>query len=427
MCAKETTIILTALSDDELQKEFPHMVEDLSEKQDDTIKRLKEDIVPVGDSSTPDSAAFQAQEVTEEKAEEKDRDFVHDCRLVEHDGVVYYVDEEGLWKKEANAESELLTAGSALNLSTDGRVIYYGVYNKTVSRTYYSSKIENYQYDMYKYDLSTDANEKLMSFVEAGRPICAVGDTVYYTDFPDDFDGNMAGLAQGICSYNTATGEKKYLCDGANLTASYDGKIFYRQIMPAGGNMGIHQIHCYDTQTESSTIISEDNAMSFKVINGKLYYVILNDFNVGIQGSSNVKLCCYDIATAETQVLLENSEKLLGLEDYDDKYVVSYNDNEKVFNRTDISTLEAEQIPLSEFGNAGKFPSVFRDKTESCIVFGTDTTKQIYTVDDSGSSVVSHGSLSCQSVIAFKNQTIFYTDPGDNNYYTGHIRYKSLK
>ena len=418
VCDKEITIILTTLSDDELQKEFPHTIEDISEKQDETIKRLKEDIVPVGDSSTPDSAASRSQEATEEKAEEKDRNFVHDHYLVEYDDVVYYADDDGLWKKEADSESEKLVSCSATNLATDGQIIYYGVYNKTVSRTYYSSKIENYQYDMYKYDLITGANEKLMSFVEAGKPICAVGDTVYYTDFPDDFDGNMAGLAQGICSYNTATGEKKYLCDGAHLTASYGGKIFYRQIMAAGGNMGVHQIHCYDTKTQTSKEISEDNVMNFKVIGDKLYYAIITEFGAGTEAASQYKLCCYDIATEETTVLRE----LEDLKDFDDKYAIGA--KQQKIRRFDLSSGEYDLISLSGF--IGNDTSVIRDNDTTYCFAGSNTHQTVYAISDDASSADTLGNLRCQYVLAVKDRKAFYIDPSDQNYYFYHIDYQKL-
>lgn len=418
VCNQKITVILTTLSDDDLNKLFTDVSEDISEKQDETIKRLKEDIVPVGDSSTPDSAASQSQEAKEEKAEEKDRNFVHDHYLVEYDDVVFYVDDDGLWKKEPDSESEKLVSCSATNLATDGQVIYYGVFNKTVTYNYYSTTIKNYQYDMYKYDLSTGSNEKLMSFVEAGRPICAVGDTVYYTDYPDDFDGNKAGLAQGICSYNTATGEKKYLCDGAHLTAFYGDKIFYREIMAAGGGMGVHQIHCFDIKTQSSKDVSEDNVMNLKVIGDKLYYTINTDFASGVMNSVHYKLCRYDIATEETTVLSE----LTNIKDFDDKYAIGANKQD--IERSDLASGKTEHIPLPGYG--GKYSSAIRDKNTTYAMAVNDTKYTIYAIDDDATSANNIGSVYAQSVLAVKDQTAFYINPSDKNFYFYHIDHQKL-
>lgn len=417
ICNQKTTIILTTLSDDDLNKLFPDVSEDISEKQDKAIKRLKDDLAETGDS-TPDSADSQGQETDGNQAEEKDRNFVKDHYLVEYDDVIYYADDDGLWKKEPDSESEKLVSCSATNLATDGQVIYYGAFNDTVSYSYYSTKIDINQYDLYKYDLKTGSNEKLTSFIEAGRPICAVGDTVYYTDFPDDFDGNMAGLAQGICSYNTATGEKKYLCDGAHLTASYDGKIFYREIMAAGGGMGVHQIHCLDTKTESSKEISEDNVISFKVIGDQLYYTINTDFASGTMSSVHYKLCRYDIATEETTELSEFSN----LKDYDDKYAIGA--DKQTVDRFDLSSGESEHITLS--GAGSNYTNVIRDKKTTYCIAVTNTKNIIYAIDDDSSSADNIGSLSCQSVLAIKDHTAFYIDPSDKNYYFYHIDQQKL-
>ena len=421
---KKVTVILSTLSDKDLDELFPDLIDNISEKQDDALKRLQ-DYSLTDDQATPDSAASPKEGSTDALTEEKDKNFVKDHYMVEYDGVVYYVDDDGLWKKEAGSDSELLYSCSATNLATDGRVIYYGVFNENVPYSYYSTTIEIHQYDMYRYDLRTGSNEKLTSFIEAGRPICAIGDVVYYTDFRDDFDGNMAGLAQGIRSYNIATGEKKYLCDGAHITQSCDGKIFYRQIMAAGGNMGVHQIYCYDTQTDSSEVISEDNAYSFKVIDGSLYYVILNNFNNGLN-TSDIQLCRYDVAASKTEVLLENTDKLHGLMDYDDKYVVGSNESARVFSRTELASGETDEIPLSDFGSQ-KPNAAFHDTNATYLFTGTNTSKQIYTVSDDGTSVVSNGSLSCQSVVGVRNQTVFYIEPNDKNYYFYHIDYQEIR
>lgn len=418
-CGKKITIILSTLSDKELSEMFPDLIDNISEKQDDAIQHLKERTDTEEDQSTPDSADPQSKDDSEDKVEtqteEKDRNFVKDHYLVEYDGVVYYVDDDGLWKKESGCESELLYSCSATNLATDGRVIYYGVFNETVPHPYSSSTIDVKQYDMYKYDLSTGSNEKLTSFIESGKPICAIGDIVYYTDYRDDFDGNAAGLAQGIRSYNTATGEKKYLCDGAQLADSCDGKIFYREIMAAGGNMGVHQIHCYDTQTGDSEIISEDNVTGFKVIGGKLYYII-SEFNTNGSGSS--QLYCYDISSSETEHLADSPVNLPG--SFDDQYIVGLTENRQALSRVNSTSGETEEISLSGLSD-NYLTTVLRDNHTTYIFDGSGSAKEMFTVDDDSQSAVSGGSISCESVLSVKNTTVFYIESGDKNYYNYHI------
>ena len=244
ICSQDVTIIITTLSDEELNKVFPTVDDSIADSCDDAIYKLKNnDITLVGADITEPSDEVASKADQTEAPKEKVGDFVKDDSLVAFDDVLYYVDENGLWKKEHDSDAELLYECSAFNLTTNGQVIYYGVYNETVDYQYYSQTIPTYQYDMYRYDLNNGTNEKLTSFIEAGRPICAVGDIVYYTDYSDDFDGNRAGLSMGLRSYNMSTGEKNYIVDGAHLTAYGNGKIFYRQIMAAGGGFGVHQIH----------------------------------------------------------------------------------------------------------------------------------------------------------------------------------------
>lgn len=354
--------------------------------------------------------------------------FVMDNRLVECNDVIYYADSNGLWKKEGNSDSKLLKKCSAINLATNGNVIYYGAYNKTKKYSPYDNQqVEVRQYDMYKYDLKTGSNDKITSFIADGEPICAIGDIIYYTDYPNDFDGNMAGISKGLCSYNTSTGKKEYICDGAHLVQSYDGKIFYRTIMTAGGNYGVHQIHCYDTKTGESKTISDDNVMSFKVISDKLYYEIDSNSDTN---NLYTKILCYDIASGNTQTLFDKTDEAGSVIAYDDKYAIYSDDSDELY-RVDLKTGEENNIPLSAF--EGNIPHcAFHDEDKTVFFIGEDgeNTKHIYTVDDSSLNAVnSNKSIYCShwsSIFSVKNNTVFYDESEENNYYITSISYMDL-
>ena len=151
ICKVHVTIILSTLSDEELKKIFPDVDDNISDSCDEAIEKLKKDkdIAPVGqdhtDSEKSDDKAPDVQPT--EAPEEKNKGFVCNGCLVEYNDVVYYVDDNGLWKKESGAERELLHECSAKNLATDGKVIYYGVFNETVSFSIGKTKVNNEQYD----------------------------------------------------------------------------------------------------------------------------------------------------------------------------------------------------------------------------------------------------------------------------------------
>lgn len=370
-------------------------------------------------SQDPFKIKKETEKVTVAEKETSQNEYVMGDRLVEYNNVVYYADNKGLWKKESDSDSKLLNKCSAIHLATNGQVIYYGAFNKSVEYSpYANSQIEVRQYDMYKYDIKTGENKKITSFIGDGEPICAIGDVIYYTDYSDDFDGNRAGLAKGIRSYNTTTRKKEYICDGAHLVQSYNGKIFYRTIMAAGGGYGVHQIHLFDTETGKSEIISEDNVMSFEVISGKLYYLIDNHFDTD---NYTTKVCCYDISSGQTQVLLEKSDKTGKLQAYDDKYAI-YSLGSQKFYRINLITGTEEQIKLSDLSEETTY-SVFRcnDKT---VFFTGNSIMHIYTIkDDSTKSNGGNDRISCSSIIEVKNNTVFYDKSEGDNYYLFTIGY----
>lgn len=364
---------------------------------------------------------FTEDNKKDENIDTSSNNYVMGDRLVEYDNVVYYTDNEGLWKKEPNSESELLEECSALHLATNGQVIYYGAYNKTEKYTPYDNQqTEIRQYDMYKYDLKSGSNDIVTSFIADGKPICAIGDIVYYTDFKDDFDGNMAGIAEGIRSYNISTGEKDYICDGAFLVDSYDGKIFFRTIMAAGGGYGVHQIHLYNTETGKSEIISKDNVTNFKVISGKLYYVI--DNHLDFDNSDNkISVCCYDISSGKTQVLLEKSDKTGNLQAYDDKFAIYSLDSQKHY-RINLETGKEEDISMSAFD--GETPnSVFRCNDKTVFFTGNNTMHIFALNDDSTEPRGEKESIYCSTIIDVKDNIVFYDESDGNNYYLFSIGY----
>lgn len=420
ICGRNVTILISTLTDEELEEVFTNIDEDISDNYDHAIEMLKNnDIAPVGNDDKNESETGTIEEETViPEAEEKDRNFVKDHQLVEYDDVVYYVDDEGLWKKEIGSDSELLSEGSATNLATDGRVIYYGVFNEEVPYQYGKQQISINQYDMYRYDLKTGTNEKLTSFIEAGRPICAIGDMVYYTDYSDDFDGNMAGLAQGLRSYNMSTGEKEYICDGAHLVDSWNNKIFYREIMAAGGGYGVHQIHCYDTETCESEIISDDDVMSFKVASGKVYYVVSNSYRTT---SADTQFYCYDIESGETEEIFNKPISILGNYTLDDQYLVYFADDKII--RMDLKSGDEEEIPLSEL-NGNKPNGILRSGDSTVFLTGKDS-KRIYIVaDDSLNAAGSNDVVNAKSILKVKGNTVFYSDY--NHYYFYKIEYREI-
>ena len=422
ICGQNVTIIITSLSEDELNKQFPSVEENISESCDDSIEKLKKkDIAPVGADNTEPKATEDSVYISiepTEPPEEKDREFVKNHCLVKYDDVVYFVDENGLWMQKIGSDKELLYECKALNLATDGRVIYYGVFNEEVEYQYYSNTIGVRQYDMYRYDLKTGNNEKLFSCIEAGRPLCAIGDILYYTDYSDDFDGNQAGLAQSLRSYNMATGEKNFICRGAHLTACCEGKIFYRELMAAGGGYGVHQIYCYDTVTGETEMISDDNVMGFIAVSGKIYYEI-RYYNGKSDTSYRTLICAYDVATGETEKLFE-TDNTTSIQIYDDKYIIYSKDNQLY--QFCLATGEDEEIPKSLTGGVNSYVAWhFEEKT----VFSSDYQKgKLSLVDnDSMEVIASTDNFKWQSILTVDdNNRCFYIGADDNHYYLFNIK-----
>ena len=328
----------------------------------------------------------------------KDNGFVNDKYLVEFNEVLYGVDKYGLWKNEGGNTKDYLVNCSAANIATDGQTIYYSVRNENPGDS-------QYQYDMYKYDLETKKDEKITSYVECGVPICVEGETIYYTDYSENYKSQT--LAHSLCSYNTSTGEKKYIHDGAQLVKSCDGKIFYRDALgtvpSANSKQKWGQISCYDTTSKKTEMISDGGVMNFKVISGKLYYSILYS-----DQSNTIKVCRYDVSSGKTDVLFEKVGKDLEIQDYDDRYAIytsGYSDS-TAFYRVSLSSGKEEKISSSSMD--GYLPhKAIRDKNRT-VLYTDYSGGNVYTIDDSGTKIDSStGSYKWDTLLAIHGETAF--------------------
>lgn len=197
--------------------------------------------------------------------------FKHDNYLIEVDNVVYYVDDFGLWKNEGTAEGERLHECTAANIASNGEVVYYSVYNKEKSAycEEYGQEAKWKQYDLYCYDLRTLSNRKITSFVECGEPIGVYNNKVYYTDRPDDFTGNVVGIAHCLYSYDLDTGKKEFISEGAHQLEIYGSSIYYRDMDAA---MGDSELYCYDMANGNIKQITSEEIMDFSISGDSLFY-----------------------------------------------------------------------------------------------------------------------------------------------------------
>ena len=345
-------------------------------------------------------------------------DFVSNKYLVEYDDVIYGVDKEGLWKNEGGYVKVPLVNCSATNLATDGQVIYYGVLADSSK-----ASMGMYRYDMYEYDLATGTNEKILSFNECGKPICAYGDLIYYTDHTKEVANNVmlqVGRAHGLWSYNKATGERKYITDGAEIVKAYKGKIYFRDLMATitPVSLDFHQLNCYDTATGNIETISDGGVMSFEIMSDKVYYNTLKEGTDGL----HAKVFSYDIESRETETLFEKTDRSIEVEAYDDKYIIYSTGRleSTVFYRYDVSSGTEDRITADDF--SGNVPrEVIRDKDRT--VFYTDYTGgRVYTMDDGGTEIESStGSYGWQKLLALKNDTEFAVTNDSKNYYEYYI------
>lgn len=337
--------------------------------------------------------------------------FVCGKYLVERGGAVYGVDSNGLWKSEDGGAPEYLAQHSSTNLATDGTVVYYGVLADSSK-----ASMGIRRYDMYAYDLKTGSDKKIMSFNECGEPICAVGDLIYYADYTAEEAGDpMAQVerAHSLWSYNQATGERKYITGGASMIHTYEGKIFYRDIMAAIPSGNTHRINCYDTATGQIKEISDPRVRSFKIFAGKVYYNTLTERS----GNYSVSVGCYDIGADSAEVLFEkSSSSYIDIEDYDGKYIIYSLGSGKVssFCRVSVADKEEVTIPLPYAGTASE---ALRDDDRT--IFYTDYySGRIFTLPDDATDVAnSQKNYTWRKLLLLNEDTAFAVSNSGNNFY----------
>lgn len=341
-------------------------------------------------------------------------EFVNDKYIVKCEDVIYGVDEHGLWKNEGGYNKDYLTECSATNLATDGQIIYYSVLNKKTSNTY--------QYDLYQYDIESGDNEKIISFNECGKPICEVDNTIYYTDYSESLATNpqsQVGQAHSLWSYDKSTGKVTHICDGANLVKSYNGKIFYRDLMATVPTSDTHQIYCYDTNTNETKKISDGGVMSFKIESGKLLYNTLK-YNTG--NSRTTKVISYDISSEKTELLFEKTNTSVEVEDYDEKYVIyseTRMDGDGMI-RYNVESKKEDLLPSSKFN--GEVPSNAMRNSNRTIFYTDYSGGIVYTMKDDETNL--DGTISSykwQKMLALKNDTVFAVTNDSKNFYEYYI------
>lgn len=308
-------------------------------------------------------------------AELTNSDFVHDSTLIEVNGVVYYVDDDGLWKNENTTESECLNECNASNIASNGEVIYYSVYNKEMSAycEEYGQDAKWKQYDLYCYDLRTLSNCKITSFVECGQPIGVYNNKVYYTDRPDDFTGNVVGIAHNLYSYDLNTGKKEFISEGAHQLEMYSSSIYYRDMDAA---MGDSELYCYDMVNGNIKQITSEEIMDFSISGDSLFYHIKQYKSVlGSDKKYHTEITCdvfkYNLLDgAVEKIFTETSDEVI-IQYVDEEFLYytergGYYDNYRInLNTGDVTTIEYKSR-----GDSGSF-KMSEDIPYSVIKFDT--------------------------------------------------------
>lgn len=247
-------------------------------------------------------------------------EFVSDDNIVRCGDKVFYADQQGVWvTDETTNDTKLLNKCKAKNLTTNGKVIFYSVYNKEQSG--YSSMIGEtkwYQYDLYSINADGTDNQKVFSFNECGEPKCVIDNVLYYTDFPGDYDGNCVGLSRSLFSYNFQTNEKTKISDGADLVAYYNDKIYFRDMIVSADIIGRAQIYCYDTKKDKIDRFTDEGAAAFIIDKGKLLYSTFAYSTKSV--STKVYMC--DLDSGNKQTLLDmTTESNISIQYMDSSYI----------------------------------------------------------------------------------------------------------
>ncbi len=338
--------------------------------------------------------------------------FESDKYLVEVDGVIYYVDKSGLWRNTGSSKSELLHKCKATNIASDGKVIYYSVYNKesTAYCEEYGRDTAWHQYDLYCYDLEAKTNKKLTSFVECGRAVCAYNSKLYYTDFPADFTGYRTGKAQSLYSYDLKTGAKEFVANGANIVMSYDNRIFYRDIDPVRGDSAVN---CYNMESGKTQQITDDTVCDFRIYNDKLYY--LSAAGADSQ-KTKVKFFEYNLADKSSKELFSTTAGDMVTMDYFGDNYLYYNDvsDSGGSYRVNLKTKKSDRIKGADvIGKTGD--------TAICCVYaeGSYTDVMLGELKDTKSDVTLYSKVykDFGTFLAIKNNRLYVCDRNSGDFY----------
>ena len=276
--------------------------------------------------------------------------FTCDKYLVEYDNVVYYVDRDGLWRNTGKEEGELLYDCEATNIATNGEVIYYSVYHKDVTAfcKEYNQDMTWHQYDLYSYDLRTSLNSKVTSFNECGKPICYYNGKIYYTDYNDDFNGFVTGLAQSLYSYDLSTGEKEYISDKAGIVIPHGSSIYFRDML-ASMDLSSAQIQCLDLTNGKVKQITSDGVSEMVLSEDNLFYTIYTYKTItGSDNHSYTKENCkvhkYNTLDGTDELIFNEESDSIRIQYVDDEYIY-YSSDEPYYNyRLNLTTHEKTYV-----------------------------------------------------------------------------------
>lgn len=276
--------------------------------------------------------------------------FTCDKYLVEYDNVVYYVDRDGLWRNTGKEEGELLYDCEATNIATNGEVIYYSVYHKDVTAfcKEYNQDMTWHQYDLYSYDLRTSLNSKVTSFNECGKPICYYNGKIYYTDYNDDFNGFVTGLAQSLYSYDLSTGEKEYISDKAGIVIPHGSSIYFRDML-ASMDLSSAKIQCLDLTNGKVKQITSDGVSEMVLSEDNLFYTIYTYKTItGSDNHSYTKENCkvhkYNTLDGTDELIFNEESDSIRIQYVDDEYIY-YSSDEPYYNyRLNLTTHEKTYV-----------------------------------------------------------------------------------
>ena len=266
--------------------------------------------------------------------------------VVEFDDIVYYADQNGLWKDDGKGNGELLCKCIAGTIASDGNIIYYSVYNG--ESTAYCEELGQetfwYQYDLYSYDLKTSSNKKLTSFIAKGSPICVYNNKLYYTDFPDDFTGYTVGKSQNLYSFDLNTQRKEFITTGVSTVQAHKNMIFYKALNAAGGNSAVY---CYDMKTGRSNPVTDNSTLTFNVIDDKIYCTSIKYITNSDSAVTGTTACAHEYNLTDNtvkEIFSKSSEMGIDIKYIDNEFLYYYDHSASCGYRVKLSNNETTPI-----------------------------------------------------------------------------------